>query len=517
MTTFEQHIEAYLDGDLHGEAKRAFLLELERDPEKQKLLTEHQRLNAMMKENSRTAAVPLQTQRALADRIPVLKEMNPTLAPLSGAEVASPIAGGSASSTIGSSLVVKTIRIVSILGVAAVGSWYGITQFSESSEAEIASALNEPAVEISQPFADEQLGDAEISQEPGLTSSIERQNPPESSTNTANVSGQDANVDDTPAVQNSTRTGHGISSQAAIQGIAQSDPVQSSADPVQSSADPVQSSAEPIQSSAEPIQSSMEPALSDESDVGSTDIYTPAELLILQPSETVIPLKQQLHSAIILSSEPQSPIVDELNPDETSLQKFSGYLEAGGSSSEFMVTGFNSMSVSWYGSFVVGLQYQLADHFRFGVEVGRSPFTRQTLTATLQDAPAPGGVTIYTMQAGVDRKINTWLQLHGEYVLNPDDFIVLHAAGGFGSVLNGAFVPNVSIGTGAGLNLSSVLTLRLGIYLNGAWVPYEDQTTQAISTGGQGAPIGIIYSREGVGNKFSSSLDLRFGMGFKLW
>jgi hypothetical protein len=75
ILSFEEQVQAYLDGDLDGSSSAELLRSITHEPEKQKLLAAHQRLREMI-ESSRGDIQPAdKDQIELALRLPVLQEI----------------------------------------------------------------------------------------------------------------------------------------------------------------------------------------------------------------------------------------------------------------------------------------------------------------------------------------------------------------------------------------------------------------------------------------------------------
>lgn len=537
---FEERLQAFLDGQMSVEDADAFMNEIEQDDAKMMAFQEEKQFHELLQENSGSAAAPLNTQRALAERIPVLQEIDPRLAPL-------PHDGGGATATTaaavksGSKVLLNTLRTIGIVGVTVVGSWYAVTQFSSDDDSQLADTPQEDVQHFSEaaPNTDQPtLEDDAASGQTESTESAVAVNPV-ADPNEATSSAVEQN-EATSSLQEPASTLANVGEENSL--TAEADDNASTAPARESEAidDQTDASVQSEQSQDAPTANEAESQFADgtrspqfaattressaRETVPAANAPVFADRIASMHSNAILrELQVSGRSKDAIEDIPGVPVAQsqyyldpELAPEDDG-SAFFGYIGGGGSQNDLFLTGFGNSNSIFKGMYLVGLQYKITEHVRFGVEFGRSQFSRQQIgleSGFLPTVEDEGVIWLRQKEGSLDQS-KTWLQLHSEYVFNPEDDLRWHAEFGAGSVLDGRLTPHYTLGIGAGYELFSPVVARLGLYYSGAWLTGVDDTRSQLDAI-QG-PVGIIYTGVGQTTKYTSAFDLRFGLGISLW
>lgn len=190
------------------------------------------------------------------------------------------------------------------------------------------------------------------------------------------------------------------------------------------------------------------------------------------------------------------------------------YLESGATPlTSTAGSGTESLPVS--GVYLAGLRYRLSEHFSAGLDLGRSRFTRERLSARSAPIGDPGGGTVIVIDRERQAATHPWLRLHGVYTFNPDNRLRFEADAGSGVLLTGDNPVLLSTGLSAVYVFSTALQLRAGLHGSGAWMsPGTPLLPEADAGNGV---IGIIRRADGAERRFNVSMDFRIGVGIYLW
>ncbi|MBR9978237.1 MAG: hypothetical protein KFH87_09130 [Bacteroidetes bacterium] len=470
---FEQTVLAYLDGLLDRRAERAFLREVSRDPEKQAVLEQYRTLNSTLQNRSEPVAVPLKTQQALAERIPVLQEVVPKVAPTVAA-------GGGAGGSGAASFFSRKIVTLLVGGGIMVGTL--------------------TAVFVTDPFSPEN----DTAHHTGLSADSQTdalQNSPAQSAAAASGSAMSAQDAAPVSSANATRTQSADDVSVLPTGRARAErPARKtevrSAAVTATDAD----SAPSIAAAAQPPASVSSSESTRERIIGSVHALPLRE----------IPLSQG------------SPVDGHRFPDHHPFLGFRdildgrlyAYIESGAAQQQMRGSGNLSKDVL-RGVYLAGLRYDFSRHFAGGIEVGQSIFAREGLAATREQLPQTNGSEIFIIDRSLQDEVQPWLRLHGLFTFNPGDRLQFQADAGSGLLLGSSREFIYSLGLSTVYPLTYGLHARAGIHYSGAWLNGSD--AQPEITPSSSGVIGIIRRANETGTVYTSTFEFRIGFGVLLW
>lgn len=438
---------------MNSEAQRAFLTEAAHDPRIQHLLDEHRQLNALLRDRRRPIAVPLATQRALAEKIPALQTTIPasTLAPAatsSGLLGHALRRGGALLSAVG-------WRRVWISAVAASLLLTGSYVLYNSLDGRTADTV------------------AETSQErAGIDTETTMSTPGTSSANLETEASSAHLLKDTKAVnerhERSAAGSRGTNSPAATEHF------------------------------------------SAHLDAGSAD-----ETVARYSADELAGLAHELEAAqrgTGLRAEP-SVLRGPLQAHIPGMDRMRLYVESGSGWSD--VRGNASSKSSVEGVYLIGLRYDLSSSFALGLEYAQSRFNREGITSERQRAQNGSATEYIVIGPGMVAETLPWLRLHGAYTVNPEDMLQLQADMGGGVLLTQSRPFVFSLGLTTVLRLSPLLSVRGGVHYRGALLEPFVGTPADIPSGG--GAIGIIRNAGEPGRAYTSTVEFRVGFGMGLW
>ncbi len=451
--TIEDRIQAYLDGQMSSEAQRAFLAEAAHDPRIQHLLDEHRQLNALLRDRRRPIAVPLATQRALAEKLPALQAALPasTLAPAatSGGLLGNALRrGGALLSAVG-------WRRVWISAVAASLLLTGSYVLYNSLDGRTVDTV------------------AETSQE---SAGIETET-------TTSAPGTSSSSIETEASSGTVSNGASARDERRARSAVGSRGTKSATAVERGSAFPDAGSAGEniVQFSGIELA-----ALAHELEAAERGTGVRAEPVMLRgPMQARIP----------------------------GMDRMRLYVESGSGWND--VRGNASSKSSVEGVYLIGLRYDLSSSFALGLEYAQSRFNREGITSERQRAQNGSATEYIVIGPGMVAETLPWLRLHGAYTLNPEDVLQLQADLGGGVLLTQSRPFVFSLGLTTVLRLSPLLNVRGGVHYRGALLEPFVGTPADIPT--SGGAIGIIRNAGEPGRAYTSTVEFRVGFGLGLW
>ncbi len=463
--SFEQKILLYLDGLLDARSESEFLKEVARDPSKQRLLQQHRKLDAKLRDRSHPMAVPLRTQQALASSIPVLKEVVPN--------IAIPAATGKTGLVLGLSR-----RVISLI---AIGTF-----------------LTGSVMILS-------LGSDDVDSIDRAKENQTQQQTP-NDINASNENGQ--SVKDATQAASVSSNHSQAESISQIRGIDISD--NSTVNPgVIPESDRVRLDAE------------KHAATSGIATVPESRAVTGTNTASVSGQENRAEFSYSLAPLNSLSGGVPRSIHERRFREFTSTfptDLFTGrlrlYLETG--AAQFGGTGSGASSGSGItGIYLAGLRFEISPTFAAGLELGQSRFTRERLDNHRAPLTNGGDGEIIVVDRSLQSEMASWLRVNMLYIFNPDSRLRFEADAGSGILLEADQALVFSTGISAMYALSTSLQVRAGLHYSGTWLSPAAPAPLIVEPGG--GVIGIIRNADAAREMFSSAVEIRIGFGILLW
>lgn len=471
--SFEQTVLAYLDGLLDRRAEHEFLREVSRDPEKQAVLEQYRKLNSTLQNRAEPVAVPLKTQQALAQRIPVLQEVVPKVVPTMAA-------GGGAAGSGAAAFFSRKIVTLLVAGGIVVGT--------------LATVI------VTDPF------------------SSENDNAPHSG---LSVASQTDDLQNPAGQSDAAASGSAVAAQDAAP-VSSTDraPTQSADDASVHPTD--RARAERTARKTEGHRAAVAAADADRAPTIAAAVQPPASVSSSESTrERIIGSAHALPLRGITLSQ-RGPVDGHRFPDRHPFLalrdildgRLYAYIESGAARQQMRGSGSLSKDAI-RGVYLAGLRYDFSRHFAGGIEVGQSTFARERLAATREQLPQTSGSEIFIIDRSLQDELQPWLRLHGLFTFNPGDRLQFQADAGSGLLLGSSRAFIYSLGLSTVYPLTYGLQARAGIHYSGTWLDGSDAQPEIIPS--SSGVIGIIRRANETGTVYTSTIEFRIGFGVLLW
>ncbi len=474
---FEQSILAYLDGALDARSEHELLMEISRDPAKQKLLRQYRRLDERLRDSSNPVAVPLRTQQALARRIPALKEILPDI-PLAAV-------GGSAGGK-GRFFTVPRGMLLSVLAGLIIGS---LAIFRIAMNEPSAASLRTDAVR-----AESGKTEAGKTEAGKMGAGKSEAGKSEAGKTGAGKTGAGKTEAGNP-VAGKTEAGNPVAGKTEAGNPVAGKTV----------------AGKTVAGKTEAGRTGAGRTGAGRTGAGRVSATAP------DVDETALPAFIPIVYEARRSALPSVPF-DRSVPVADLSALFAGrlhfYIESG--TSQFAGAGTADARESSFGSvYVAGLRYDFNHLFSAGIEAGQSRFARERLEHSRSAQAAGNGGEVIVIDRVLRDEALPWLRLHARYGFDVAPRLRFEADAGSGILLGHENSLVVSSGFSAVYALSTSLRARAGLHYSGTWLSPAAPQPLIIEPGS--GVIGIIRKASAAEENFNSSIEFRIGFGVLLW
>jgi hypothetical protein len=532
LVNLEDKIIAYLDGTLDETSRAELLHTLSVSPEKRKLLEEHIKLREIISLGHKPAAVPLMTERKLADRIPVLMQELPYLAEKS--DRVAPIIGTSSTSyftllgrQVSSFFTSRFGQVVSLGTLALLGglSWYVASSNGDEDLTLRGNRSAQTQTLGSGSSANDALTDArdDAAGVKSVDKSALNASRANSNVVASSTLSRSSNTLQSAARDRSTHTSHSASTASVSdRGMRNSSnaPIADRNDAFvrnseQTNATDIKNSQSDIEQNASQSSNAANNANNVNSDASSSVSSNAVSKSDVNSSERANEQTKDIKDPKEL---PPLPLPSQ---DRDVTGRWIGQLDYSGSFNvRPNVKAQQYETTSGIGSAVLGLGYEFNDRFAIGIEGGRSSLSQQQQerTETPVAAPGPAGSQIsvnnrVTYTTDVNDVNALWGQATLRYAIFRSNDVHLEVIGGAGAALvDGSAAPMVSLGGAAVYDLNETFALTAGVTARGAWLSGLNAPEESSSTLGLGEAKAVVSHQPLTDDLFSSSIGFRAGI-----
>ncbi len=466
--TFEQTVLAYLDGMLDRREEHDFLDAVRRDPEKRALLEQYQLLRDTL-EKQRSSYLPAHTERALAKRIPALRNI-PLLEDASFVH---------ASKGLHSLLSIRRISVLLIAGAALFTLLSVLQQTGRSPEASVNSPQNTTSLSRNGVSTRNGKADAVGEEIESWTNSVE--------------SGK---TDVKAAVWDDQRTssmqGYSLHRRVNRQGNAVGERAYQHGGTIGNQVNGASGAQAGLPDNA--VMAATFATIRVKH--GSTAMRGIARFPLANPGEIIVH-EQPLQVARTFFG-----------------RKLQVCFESGAEMRE-MMRGDRRLGNEYSAQYLVGLRWEFDPFMAAGVEVGQSVLARegQTVrTLTMEDSPDMDVIIVENVLKEEER---SWVRAHIFYTFNPGDLFQIQATAGSGLLLGSDRNVMFSLGAAVQYPFLSNVYIRAGLHYSGTWLGASGVTPVLPTAGGN--PVAFKFPSENPGRTYNSSIQFRIGAGYLLW
>ncbi|MDP4200735.1 MAG: hypothetical protein Q8922_09495 [Bacteroidota bacterium] len=493
MAQIEEQILAYLDGSLDPSEREEVLRAITDSPEGRRALDAHVRMGDLLTHAAKPVSAPLETQRALASKLPLLSVMLPYLAaPVQDRRVATSWFG--ARST-------QLAIAAAVLGIVGAGVWFALNNSHPSSSLQRSDNLIQSSHSTSNssaPYVDQLAsnGSREGEAHEGAATTHGSTAPSAALHASSNRSARHLAKIASTTPDGTTRLRAGATElpagSAHLPAVAIRVPAGNGSDAVTPST-PVGSSAQNAQSSdaIPPIAlASAEPRLPP-TDRQSHNSNLP-HFMLERGASSYVPLRMFINANQHNTWLPDAPLTKRTMD------------------SQMGVTSGSEMSSGFEG----GLEYEISPWLSAGARVGYSRFYQIQTYSYYALSPYSEDLVQRYSDAYVGSVNAYWAGVAMRYEFNPQDRLRFGASG----VLGLAFIPGSLSGLGmfefsGNYSLFNFLALEAAVSVDASQVSPKQSATTGVASNASG-PLGVVTVGPNRDKLTSFGVGARFGLAF---
>jgi hypothetical protein len=502
----EKEILAYLDGSLDESAKEELMHKLAVSPEKRALLEAHLKLRDMLNLAQKPFTAPLEAQRSLAEKLPLLAERLPQLRQVVPAMAA-------IEETLVAPNAMLAGRSLSFSKLVAEGAFVLVgllVFFSFSSDAITPVKMSTPVAESLSPRTES----GALSNLSATQNTLQKSAETNDQTMQASSNGVLAPLHRSGSASNAARLADVTTVPSARNWPAKNIPSANGHRGSNTANAADQNNVANITTSNVPlaVKGTGDDATSQVGSHSSNSIVQHNDADFASPVFSVKP--RDLSSVAPVNSMHASldPMINIANVPSATANRYS--IVASGGTKVSLLSGINDQSArtAAFASEAVGISYALAPEISFGVQFGRSTFGRIEYTTLFEPSSSASLPDRYTVHPAVNSVQAYFGRVQTELSLLRSDIFGVDLVIGAGAALLSNIAPEAALGLAGNYRINDGLTLRVGASAEGAWVRSLVPTNLSIPT-----TAGVIQFTADKNWLFTPSLNFEIGFQYSIF